>query len=110
MGGPSRLKIVQKLAEEIFGRKPNTSVHPDEVVAAGAAIQADILAGNNKEFLLLDVVPLSLGIETYGGVMSVFIPRNPGFQPSRESSSRLSSTIRRRSMSTYCKGSVTRSI
>lgn len=76
VGGPTRLKVVQAVAENIFKRKPNTSVHPDEVVAAGAAIQADILAGNNREFLLLDVVPLSLGIETYGGVMSVFIPRN----------------------------------
>ncbi len=76
VGGPTRLTAVQAIAENIFGRKPNTSVHPDEVVAAGAAIQADILAGNNREFLLLDVVPLSLGIETYGGVMSVFIPRN----------------------------------
>lgn len=76
VGGPTRLAIVQKIAEEIFGKKPNTSVHPDEVVALGAAIQADILAGNNKDFLLLDVVPLSLGIETYGGLMSALIPRN----------------------------------
>ena len=76
VGGPTRLQVVQQTAEKIFSRKPNTSMHPDEVVAAGAAIQADILAGNNREFLLLDVVPLSLGIETYGGVMSVFIPRN----------------------------------
>lgn len=76
VGGPTRLRVVQEVAREIFGREPNTSLHPDEVVAVGAAIQADILAGNNRELLLLDVVPLSLGIETYGGVMSPLIPRN----------------------------------
>jgi molecular chaperone DnaK len=76
VGGPTRLSIVQKTAESIFGRKPNTSVHPDEVVALGAAIQADILAGRNRELLLLDVIPLSLGLETYGGVMSTLISRN----------------------------------
>lgn len=76
VGGPTRLQIVQRTAESIFHKKPNTSMHPDEVVACGAAIQADILAGNNKDFLLLDVTPLSLGIETYGGVSSVLIPRN----------------------------------
>ncbi len=76
VGGPTRLPIVQQVAREIFGREPNTSMHPDEVVAQGAAIQADILAGNNRELLLLDVVPLSLGLETYGGLMSALIPRN----------------------------------
>jgi molecular chaperone DnaK len=76
VGGPTRLPIVQQVAREIFGREPNTSMHPDEVVAAGAAIQADILAGNNQELLLLDVVPLSLGLETYGGLMSTLISRN----------------------------------
>jgi molecular chaperone DnaK len=76
VGGPTRLKCVQKMAASIFGREPNTSVHPDEVVACGAAIQADILAGNNSELLLLDVVPLSLGIETYGDLMAPLIRRN----------------------------------
>ncbi len=76
VGGPSRLKIVQDTARKIFGKEPNASVHPDEVVAEGAAIQADILAGNNRDLLLLDVVPLSLGLETYGGLMSTLIHRN----------------------------------
>jgi molecular chaperone HscA len=76
VGGSTRVPLVKQRVSAFFGRSINDTLHPDEVVALGAAVQADILAGNNKELLLLDITPLSLGIETMGGLMDVLIPRN----------------------------------
>lgn len=76
VGGSTRVPLVNQQVTAFFNKSLNNQLNPDEVVALGAAIQADILAGNNKEVLLLDVTPLSLGIETAGGLMDVLIPRN----------------------------------
>ncbi|MFZ2072538.1 MAG: Hsp70 family protein, partial [Minisyncoccia bacterium] len=76
VGGQTRMPMIQKVVEDFFGKKPHLGVNPDEVVALGAAVQAGVLQGDVKDILLLDVIPLSLGIETLGGVATKLVERN----------------------------------
>ena len=84
VGGSTRMPKVQAIAKDIFGKDPNKSVNPDEVVAVGAAVQGGVLSGDVKDVLLLDVTPLSLGVETMGGVMTKLIERNTTIPTSKK--------------------------
>ena len=104
VGGSTRIPAVQEAIQKLTGKEPHKGVNPDEVVALGAAVQAGVLSGDVKDVVLLDVTPLSLGIETLGGVFTKLIERNTTIRPaSRKFSPRLP-TIRRLWKFTFYKG------
>jgi len=84
VGGSTRIPLVQKLVTDVFGKEPNRGINPDEVVAMGAAIQGAVLTGEKSDIVLLDVTPLSLGVETLGSVMTTLIPRNTTIPTSKK--------------------------
>jgi molecular chaperone DnaK len=95
VGGQTRMPLVQKYVKEFFGKEPRKDVNPDEAVAVGAAIQGGVLAGEVKDVLLLDVTPLSLGIETLGGIMTKLIEKNTTIPTKTSQSSRPRTTASR---------------
>ena len=105
VGGSTRMPVIQELVTKLTGKEPNLTVNPDEVVAVGAAIQAGVLAGEVRDVVLLDVTPLSLGLETLGGVMTKLIERNTTIPTRSRRSSRPPKTARPRSTSTCCRAS-----